>query len=45
METLGEKHLEFHTHKTKEERSFRVVFKNMDYSINHEDIKIEIEKI
>jgi hypothetical protein len=37
--------MEFHTHRPKEERSYRVVLKNMYYSIVPADIKAEIEKL
>jgi hypothetical protein len=36
---------EFHTFKPKEVRNYRVVLKNMHYSINPDDIKAEIEKL
>jgi hypothetical protein len=36
---------EFHTYKPKEERNYRVVLKNMHYSINPDDIKSEIETL
>jgi hypothetical protein len=42
---LAEKQTEFHTYKPKEERSYRVVLKNMYYSIAPIDIKTEIEKL
>jgi hypothetical protein len=35
--------MEFHTYKLKEERSYRVVLKNIHYSMNPEEIKTEIE--
>jgi hypothetical protein len=35
----------FHTYKPKEERNYKVVLKNMYYSINPEDIKAESEKL
>jgi hypothetical protein len=41
---LNENRAEFHTFKPKEERNYRVVLKNMHYSINP-DIKAEIEKL
>jgi hypothetical protein len=41
---LAEKQTEFHTYKP-EERSYRVVLKNMHYSIPPADIKTEIEKL
>jgi hypothetical protein len=34
--------MEFHTYKLKEELSYRLVLKNMHYSINPEEIKTEI---
>jgi hypothetical protein len=40
-----ENRVEFHTFKTKGERNYRVVLKNMHYSINPDDIKAEIEKL
>jgi hypothetical protein len=43
--TLTAKGAEFHTFKPKEERNYRVVLKYMDYSINPDDIKAEIEKL
>jgi hypothetical protein len=42
VKALAERRTEFHTHKLKEERGYRVVLKNMHYSIN---IKIKIEKL
>jgi hypothetical protein len=42
---LKDKGAEFHTFKPKEERNYRVVLKNMHYSINPDDIKSEIEKL
>jgi hypothetical protein len=45
MKALTEKNTEFHTFKPKEDRSYRVVLKNMHYSINPADIKTEIEKL
>jgi hypothetical protein len=42
---LSDKQTEFHTYKPKEERSFRVVLKNMNYSIPTTDNKTEIEKL
>jgi hypothetical protein len=41
---LADKQKEFHTYKPKEERFYRVVLKNMHYSILLADIKTEIEK-
>jgi hypothetical protein len=35
--------MQFHRYKLKEGRSYRVVLKNMHYSINLEEIKTEIE--
>jgi hypothetical protein len=45
IKALAEKRAEFHTYKLKEEGSYRVVLKNMHYSINSEGIKTEIEKL
>jgi hypothetical protein len=45
IKALAEKRTQFHTYKLKEERSYRVVLKNMYYSINHEEIKTEIENL
>jgi hypothetical protein len=42
---LSAKHTEFHTYKPKEDRSYRVVLKNMYYYIPTDDIKCEIEKL
>jgi hypothetical protein len=42
--TKAEKHIEFYTYKFKEERSYRVVLKNMHYSINPQEIKTKIHK-
>jgi hypothetical protein len=39
------KHIKFQTYKLKEERSYRVVLKNIHYSINPEEIRTEIEKL
>jgi hypothetical protein len=44
MKALAEKRTEFHTCKLIEERSYRVVLKNMHYS-NPEVIKTEMEKL
>jgi hypothetical protein len=44
IKALTEKRKEFHTYKLKERR-YRVVLKNMHYSINPEEIKTEIEKL
>jgi hypothetical protein len=43
--TLTDKCAEFHTFKPKEERNYRVVLKNMHYSISPDDIKAEIENL
>lgn len=45
VKSLSEKNTSFHTYKPKEERSYRVVLKNLHYSINPLDIKTEIEKL
>jgi hypothetical protein len=45
VKALAERDTEFHTHKLQEERSYRAVLQNMHYPINHEDIKIEIQKL
>lgn len=45
VKALNDKNTEFHTYKLKEERSYKVVLKNMHHSINCEDIKAEIEKL
>jgi hypothetical protein len=42
---LLDRNTQFHTYKLKEERTYRVVLKNMHYSIAPEDIKTEIEKL
>jgi hypothetical protein len=42
--TLTAKSAEFHSFKPKEERNYKEVLKHMHYSINHNDIKAEIEK-
>jgi hypothetical protein len=39
IKALAEKRTEFHTYKLKEERSNRIVLKNMPYSINPQEIK------
>jgi hypothetical protein len=45
IKVLAVKLTEFHTYKPKKERSYRVMLKNMHYSINREEIKTEIEKL
>jgi hypothetical protein len=45
IKALAEKRTEFHSYKLKEERSYRVVLKNMHYSISPEEIKTEIENL
>jgi hypothetical protein len=45
IKALAEKCTEFHTYKPKEDRSYKVVLKNMHYSISPADIKTEIEKL
>jgi hypothetical protein len=42
---LAEKRMEFQTYKLQEERSCRVVLKNMHYSINPQEIITEIERL
>jgi hypothetical protein len=42
---LLDRNTQFHTYKPKEERTYRVVLKNMHYSIDPEEIKIEIAKL
>jgi hypothetical protein len=42
---LAAKNTEFHTYKPKEDRSYRVVLKNMHFSIPTDNIKSEIEKL
>jgi predicted transcriptional regulator len=42
---LAKKCTEFHNYKLKEEQSYRVMLKNMHYTINPEEIKTEIEKL
>jgi phosphoenolpyruvate carboxylase len=44
IKALDKKRTEFHAYKLKEERSYRVVLKNMLHS-NPEEIKMEIEKL
>jgi hypothetical protein len=41
-QALTEKRTKFHTYRSKEEGNYRVVLKNMHYSINPEEIKAEI---
>jgi hypothetical protein len=45
IKALSEKRAEFHTYNLKEESTYRIVLKNMHYSINPEEIKTEIEKL
>jgi hypothetical protein len=45
VKDLAERRRKFHTHKLKEETNCRAIFKDILYSINPDDIKIEIEKI
>jgi hypothetical protein len=45
IKALAVKCTEFHTYKPKEDRSYKVMLKNMHYSINPADIKTEIEKL
>jgi hypothetical protein len=44
IKALTAKNTSFHTYKPKDERSYRVVHKNMHFSINPTDIQSEIEK-
>jgi hypothetical protein len=41
---LAEKFTEFHTYKSKEDHTYKVVLKNMHYSVDPADIKTEIER-
>jgi hypothetical protein len=46
IKVSAEKHMQFHTYKLKEERSYRVVLKNMHYSYLHSRhffVKVETE--
>jgi flagellin-like hook-associated protein FlgL len=45
IKALAKKHMEFHTYKLKEERSYIVVLTNMHYSINTQEIETEIEEL
>jgi hypothetical protein len=45
IKALAEKCTQFHMYKLKAERSYRVVLKNIHYSINPEEIKTEIQKL
>jgi hypothetical protein len=45
IKALAEKRTQFHAYKLKEERSYRVVLKNMHYPTNPEEIKSEIENL
>jgi hypothetical protein len=45
VKALAEKSTEFRTYKLKEERSYKVVLKNMNYSINPQEIETEIENL
>ena len=45
VKVLAEKNTTFHTFKPKEDRSYRVVLKNLHYSINPSDIQSELEKL
>jgi hypothetical protein len=45
IKVLADKNTSFHTFKPKEERPYRVVLKNMNFSINPSDIQSEIEKL
>jgi hypothetical protein len=42
---LAEKRTQFHTYKLKDGRTYRVMLKNMHYSIKPEEIKTEIENL
>lgn len=43
VKALTAKNTQFHTHQTKEERSFRVVLRNMHHTTSLEALKMEIE--
>jgi hypothetical protein len=45
IKALVEKKTAFHTYKPKYERNYRVVLKNLHFSINPADIQSEIEKL
>jgi hypothetical protein len=45
VKALSERRTEFYTYKPKEERTYRVVLKDMHYSINPEYIKTEIKNL
>jgi hypothetical protein len=45
IKALIKTHTEFHTYKLAEERSYRVMLRNMNNSINPEEIKRETEKL
>jgi hypothetical protein len=45
INALTENNTIFHTYKPKDEGNYRVVLKNMHYSINPADIQTEIEKL
>lgn len=45
IKELNDKKTEYHTYKTKENRTFRVVLKNIHPSINTEDIKESLQEI
>jgi ribosome-associated translation inhibitor RaiA len=45
IKALAEKNTAFHTYKPKYERNYRVVLKNMHFSINPADIQSKIEKL
>jgi hypothetical protein len=45
IKALAEKRKQFRTYKLKEERNYRVVLKNIHYSISPEEIKTEIENL
>lgn len=43
IEILEQKNTEFHTYQSKQDRSFRVVLRNMHYSVSTDELKTEIE--
>jgi hypothetical protein len=45
VKALEERYIEFHTYTLKGETSYGVILRNMHYSINLYDIKIEIQKL
>jgi hypothetical protein len=45
IKVLAEKNTPFHIYKPKDEQNYRVMLKNMHYSINPADIQSEVEKL